>query len=153
METLIKNSIKKHGRNREALIPILRDVVKEKKHLSEEAMKLISKELDISAAQVYGTASFYSFLDTKPVGENVIRICKTIVCDTAGKEEIIRALEQKLGIKMGETTSDKKFTLLETNCLGQCDKGPAMLINDCIYTKLTPVTAVEAIDECLKNSK
>jgi hypothetical protein len=93
-----------------------------------------------------GTASFYSFLPTTPCGENVIRVCKTVVCDMAGKKELVSAIEKKLGVKMGGTTSDGKFTLLETNCLGQCDNGPAMLINDRVYTKLTPAGAVEAID-------
>ncbi len=146
-QKLVKEAVARHGTQREALISVLNDVVKQERYLSEDAIRFVAEEFKISAAQVYGTASFYSFLPTKPVGKNVIRICKTIVCDTAGKEEIISAIERKLGVKLGETTPDKNFTLLETNCLGQCDKGPAMLINDKIYVQLTAQKAVEALDE------
>lgn len=64
-----------------------------------------------------------------------------------GKDSIVSALEDALGIKMGETTPDRKFSLLEANCIGWCHKGPAMLINDKVYTELTPEKAVQALDE------
>ena len=82
--------------------------------------------------------SFYSFLNTRPMGQFVIRVCKTITCMMHGKNQIIQELEKSLKIKLGETTLDGKFTLMETNCLGQCHKGPAMLVNDVPYTELTP---------------
>jgi len=112
-------------------------------------MQEIATALDISSADVYGTASFYSFLDLKEMGKNIIRICKTISCDLKNKDEIIAAIEDKLKIKLGETTPDKKFSFLATNCLGWCHKAPAMLINDKAYTELTPEKAVEAINEYL----
>jgi NADH:ubiquinone oxidoreductase subunit E len=146
MESIIKEAVKKYGKDREALVSVLREIVKQKKYLSEDVLVSVAREFNLSTAQVYGTASFYSFLPTTPCGENVIRVCKTVVCDMAGKKELVSAIEKKLGVKMGGTTSDGKFTLLETNCLGQCDNGPAMLINDRVYTKLTPAGAVEAID-------
>jgi NADH:ubiquinone oxidoreductase subunit E len=135
---LVSELTKKHGKERKALLPILQGIVQEKKYLSEEALVEVAKALDISSAEVFGTASFYSFLDTKPRGKYVVRVCKTIVCDMKGKEEILQTIQNCLGIKEGETSSDKRFTLLTTNCLGQCAKGPAMLINDDIYTELTP---------------
>jgi NADH:ubiquinone oxidoreductase subunit E len=98
----------------------------------------MSRELDLSTAEVYGTATFYSFLDTTRRGKYIIRICKTIVCDMHGKNQIVKTLEEQLKIKVGETTHNHKFSLLETNCLGWCHKGPAMLINDEVYTDLTP---------------
>ena len=102
-------------------------------------------ELDISAAEVYGTASFYTFLDTGARGKNVIRVCKTITCSMKGKNDIINTLEDILKIKVGETTPDKMFTLLETNCIGWCHKAPAILINDMPYTDLTPETVIDVI--------
>ncbi len=146
---LIKSLADKYGRYQESLLPILQGVVENSRFISEEAMVEIARELDISAARVYGTASFYSFLNSKPVGENVIRVCKTITCMMHGKNQIIQELEKSLKIKLGETTHDGKFTLLETNCLGQCHKGPAMLINDEPYTELTP-QKVRNILESLK---
>lgn len=150
IQNVVKDSVSRHGKAREALVSVLEDVVKSERYLSEEAISLVAREFELSTAQVYGTASFYSFLPTKPLGKNVIRICKTIVCDNAGKDEIIRAIEKRVNVKLGGTSSDNRFTLLETNCLGMCDKGPAMLINDEIFTNLTPVKAVEAIDSFLK---
>jgi NADH-quinone oxidoreductase subunit E len=90
---------------------------------------------------------FYSFLDTIPRGKYVIRVCKTITCDMHGKKIIIQTIENMLKIKVGETTQDKKFTLLETNCLGWCHKGPSMLINEQAFSDLTPDTAHEIIAE------
>lgn len=134
---LVKDLVTKHGRKRECLLPILQGVASEFNYVSDEAMIEIAKELDLSTAEVYGTTTFYSFLDTQPKGKYVIRVCKTIVCDMHGKKQIIKTLENLLKIKVGETTLNKKFTLLETNCLGWCHKGPVMLINDDVYTELT----------------
>lgn len=109
--------------------------------------------MNLSAAEVYGTASFYTFLETKPMGKNIIRVCKTITCQMKGKEAIIEALENLLNIKVGETTSDKKFTLLTANCLGWCHKGPVMLVNDEVYPELTAEKAVEIVQEYARNHK
>jgi NADH:ubiquinone oxidoreductase subunit E len=152
-ETLIKDLVEKHGRNRNSLMPVLQGVVHEEKYLSEEAMVAIAKELDLSAAEVYGTATFYTFLDTKARGKNIIRVCKTITCHMKGKDEIINTIEKTLKIKVGETTHDKKFTLLTANCLGWCHKGPVMLINDEIYPELTPQKAIEIIENYSKATK
>lgn len=149
---LVENIVKKHGKTREKLLPILQDIVKEKRYLNEDSMIAVAKELDLSSAEVYGVASFYSFLDVKARGENLIRVCKTIKCDMAGKSKIIKALEDKLRIKVGETTPDNKFSLLTTNCMGWCHKGPAMLVNDDVYTELTPEKAVDIIDKYLNNN-
>jgi len=147
---LVKNLADKYGRSREGLIPILQGVVQEERYISSEAMTEIARELDMSAAKVYGTATFYSFLDTQPRGKFVIRVCKTISCAMKGKNLIIQELEDMLKIKVGETTSNRKFSLLETNCLGWCHKGPAMLINDEAYTELTPEKVREIINEYMK---
>lgn len=147
---LIKELADKYGRNREALMPVLQGVVAEYNYLTDEAMIQIAKELDISAAQVYGTATFYSFLDVEERGKYVIRICRTITCDMKGKTQILKAIENTLKIKCGETTRDKKFTILETNCLGWCHKAPAMLINDTPYTDLTPEKVIEIIEDYRK---
>lgn len=143
--TLVKDLADKHGRMRESLMPILQDIVLKHNYLTDEAMVEVATELDISAAEVYGTASFYSFLDTEIRGKNVIRVCKTITCAMKGKSDIVATLEDILKIKVGETTPDRLFTLLETNCIGWCHKAPAMLINDMPYTDLTPETVVDVV--------
>lgn len=144
-ELLVKELVEKNGKSRNSLMPILQGIVQQEHYLSEDAMLTVAKELDLSAADVYGTASFYTFLDTVPRGKNIIRVCKTITCHMKGKEEIVNAISNLLKIKVGETTHDKKFTLLTANCLGWCHKGPVMLINDEVYPELTAAKAVEII--------
>ncbi len=146
----MKKLAEKHGRKRESLMPILQDLVVEYRYLTDDTMINVAKELDISSADVYGTASFYSFLDTEERGEYVIRICKTISCSMKGKNEILRTISETLKIDVGETTTDKKFSLLETNCIGWCHKAPAMLINDTPYTDLTPERVTEILQEYMK---
>ncbi len=138
LKKLVRSLAEQYGKGRESLLPILQGIVREYKYVSDVAMIEIARELDISAARVYGTATFYSFMAIKPMGKYVIRVCKTITCSMHGKNLIIQELEKNLKIKLGETTHDGRFTLLETNCLGHCHKGPAMLINDQPYTELTP---------------
>ena len=142
---LVKELSDKHGRKRDSLMPILQGIVEKHNYLTDEAMVAVAKELDISAAEVYGTASFYTFLDTSVRGKYVIRVCKTITCSMKGKSDIVHTIEDMLKIKVGETTSDKLFSLIETNCIGWCHKAPAILINDIPYTELTPEKVVETI--------
>jgi [NiFe] hydrogenase diaphorase moiety large subunit len=88
--------------------------------------------------EIYGVVSFYSFLNSEPKGQFVIRLCRTISCDMAGKDSVARQLENELGIHFNETTPDGLFTLEWANCMGMCDQGPAMMVNDQIFTKVTP---------------
>ncbi len=147
---LVKELSVKHGNARESLMPILQEIVQRHNYLTDEAMVEVAKELDISAAEVYGTASFYTFLDTKVKGKYVIRVCKTITCSMKGKSDIIFTLEDMLKIKVGETTPDRQFSLLETNCIGWCHKAPAILINEMPYTELTPEKVSEIIKDYMQ---
>ncbi len=150
VKELVKEQAEKHGRERTSLMPILQAVVKSEHYLSEESMEAIAEELDLSTADVFGTASFYTFLDTVPRGKYVIRVCKTITCHMKGKDEIIDTISEMLKIEVGETTTDKMFSLLQANCIGWCHKGPVMLINDEVYPEITPEKASDIINEYLK---
>jgi NADH:ubiquinone oxidoreductase subunit E len=147
---LVKELSDKHGRERESLMPILQEIVQKHNYLTDEAMVEVARELDISAAEVYGTASFYTFLDTQVKGKYVIRVCKTITCSMKGKSDILQTIEDMLKIKPGETTTDRQFSLVETNCIGWCHKAPAILINELPYTELTPEKAVEIIKDYMQ---
>jgi NADH-quinone oxidoreductase subunit E len=147
---LVKELSDKHGRARENLMPILQEIVQKYNYLTEEAMVEVARELDISAAEVYGTASFYTFLDTQVKGKYVIRVCKTITCSMKGKSDIIQTIEEMLKIKVGETTADNQFSLIETNCIGWCHKAPAILINELPYTELTPEKVSEIIKDYMQ---
>lgn len=145
LNEIVSTAVKKFGVGREQLLPVLQYVVSQEKWLSEDALSEVARAFDMSAAEVYGVASFYSFLDTEPRGDYVIRVCRTVSCDMAGKKAILEALEKTLRISIGETTADSKFTLLETNCMGWCAEGPAMLVNDYVYTGLTPEKVVNIL--------
>jgi NADH-quinone oxidoreductase subunit E len=147
---LVRELSDKHGRVRESLMPILQEIVQKYNYLTDEAMVEVARELDISAADVYGTASFYTFLDTQVKGKYVIRVCKTITCSMKGKSDIVQVLEEMLKIKAGETTTDKQFSLIETNCIGWCHKAPAILINEMPYTELTPEKVSEIIKDYMQ---
>lgn len=147
----IQGMVERHGNSRDALLPILQEIVAEKNFLSDEDMVEVARALDISAAAVFGTATFYSFLDSRPKGKYVIRVCKTISCSMKGKNSVLSTIEETLKIKIGETTADRKFSLLETNCIGWCHKAPAILINDEPYTELTPKKVTEVLREYIKN--
>ncbi|MDX9781556.1 MAG: NADH-quinone oxidoreductase subunit NuoE [Bacteroidales bacterium] len=135
---LIRRLADRYGRERSSLLPILQGVVEQEKYLSEYSMTEIARELNLPAADVYGTATFYSFLEYKKMGRYIIRLCKTITCSMKGENQILLTIQDLLKIKVGETTPDGNFSLLQTNCLGFCHKAPAMLINNEVYNELTP---------------
>ena len=142
---IIQEKVKRYGSERRALLPILQGIVKEQNYIKQCDMVSVARALDISAADVYGVASFYSFLEGEKKGEYVIRLCKSITCEMKGRNKIQEKIENLLNIKVGETTHDNKFTLLKTNCIGLCDQGPAMLINEEPYTFLEEDTVSEII--------
>ena len=106
-------------------------------YISPEFMTGLSDSLDIPVNDVYGVASFYSFLVTKPPGRNVIRICKSLPCHLKEGQSIIEAVEKEIGIKPGNTTEDGRFSFELVNCIGLCDGASAMLINHDVHVKLT----------------
>jgi len=107
-------------------------------YLSPDIMGELAQALSIPLSDVYGVATFYSFLSTKPLGRNVIRICKSLPCFLRNSELIIKSVGDKIGIRPGETTADGKFSFQLTNCIGACDIAPAMMINSDVYGDLTP---------------
>ena len=144
----IERLVETYGEGREALLPILQQVQIIYGHISEFAQQEIARYLDIHPVEVYSVITFYAFLSTVPKGRFAVRLCRTISCDLAGKEAVVRALERELGIKFGETTRDRKFSLEYINCMGMCDQGPAILINDKVHTHLTPQSVVDILKNC-----
>lgn len=147
IENLVKHLVSIHGNRRNSLLPILQGIVKEKNCVTKEDMVIIAEALDISAADVYGTATFFSYIEEEEMGKYLIRVCKSITCENKGKKRVLSALEKELRIKLGETTYDNKFTLKATNCIGLCDVGPAILINGEPFTELTKNKVSEIICE------
>ena len=138
----------RYGNTRSGLLPILQEIQAKYHHISDFAMQEIARLLDIHPVEVYGVVTFYSFLRTETTGRFVIRLCGTISCHMAGKARVARQLENELGITFGETTSDGHFTLEYANCLGLCDQGPALLVNDVAFTNVTPEKVHDIITGC-----
>lgn len=141
----IHDIVKEVGTERENLLTLLEALNCEYHYLNESILNEVAKIYQISQTEVYSVASFYHLLNVKPVGKFVIHLCQSISCELKGKNNIVKALEAELKIKMGETTADQKYTLEYVNCMGACDKGPAMLINDDLYSGLTPSMAVDIV--------
>ncbi|MBN1282153.1 MAG: NAD(P)H-dependent oxidoreductase subunit E [Proteobacteria bacterium] len=138
----------RHGGGRSALMPMLQEIQRRHSRITPYAMQVVADMLNIHPVEVMGVVSFYSFLGTEPKGRFIIRLCRTISCDMRGKDRVARQLETDLGIKFGETTPDGFFTLEYANCLGLCDEGPAMLVNDKAYTRVTPEMVQHVVEEC-----
>ena len=115
-------------------------------YLSDEALEEAAILLGMTPLEMEELATFYTFIFREPVGKYVIHVCDSIICWMNGYESIREFLSQKLGIKMGETTSDGLFTLLPVCCIGYCDRAPAILINRKVYGPLTP----EKLDKILE---
>lgn len=144
----IRALVERHGRARSSLMPILQELQREHSSVNDFAMQVVADELGIHPAEVYGVVSFYSFLHHEPRGRFVIRLCQTISCDLAGKARVARQLENELGIRFGQTTADGRFSLEWASCLGMCDQGPALLVNDQVHTKVTPDQVHAILEEC-----
>lgn len=120
-------------------------VQKRRGWISDEAIQDVAGFLRMSVDEVDGVATFYSQIFRKPVGRHVIQVCDSFVCWVMGYEGVLDHLKTRLGIEIGGTTPDKRFTLLPICCIGACDRAPAMIIDGEIFGGLTP----QRIDEIL----
>ena len=131
-----------------ALLGALNVVQHENKgFLTDEIMEAVADYLELAKIEVYEVASFYSMFDLHPVGRNKVSICKNICCMLAGSDSIIDHVENKLGIKLGETTSDGRITLIkEEECLAACGGGPMMVVNGHYHENLTTASVDQILD-------
>ena len=143
----IQDLISKYPQKRSALIPSLHLVQKELGYISSDTMADIARIFELSPNEVQEVTSFYTMFYRKPVGKYVLQVCTNISCQLCNAEGIMAHLKNRLGIKPGETTEDKKFTLLEVECLGSCGTSPVVQINDDYHEDLTP----EKLDAILDN--
>ena len=148
MREIIRSLAEKHGKDHGSLIPILRAIQKKYCFVSSVAMQEIADLLGIHPTEVYGVVTFYSFLSEEPQGKYIFRLCETISCDMVDKDQVANQLEIDLGIKFGETSDDGMYTLLYTSCLGMCDQGPALMVNEKIFTRVTAEKVSDIIEEC-----
>ena len=133
------------NKNQKQMLQLLQEAQMKDGFITQEAMTRIAETLKVAKSDVYGVATFYSFLSTKPQGRNIIRMCQSLPCHVKDGQAVIDSIGKELGIKPGQTTADKKFTFTLTNCIGACDKSPAMLINDDVHGNLTPAKIAQIL--------
>ncbi|PWV46562.1 NADH-quinone oxidoreductase subunit NuoE [Chitinophaga sp. S165] len=121
-----------------SVIEALKIVQQHRGWISDESVEAIAAYLEISPAEVDSVATFYNLIFRQPVGRHVILICDSISCYVMGYRPLRKALEEKLQLRMGETSPDERFTLLPNVCLGCCDRAPAIMIDKDLYTDVEP---------------
>lgn len=132
----IEKIIVKHKEEKGNLIPTLHEVQKIFGYLPKEAQKLVAFGLDVPVAEVYGVVTFYSLFNTEPAGEYIIELCMGTACYVKGAVDVQHEIQNQLGIKVNETTEDKKFTLRFSRCVGACSLAPFMMIGNDVYGRV-----------------
>ncbi|MBN2520310.1 MAG: NADH-quinone oxidoreductase subunit NuoE [Bacteroidales bacterium] len=131
------------------LIPLLQSAQDSYGYIPEHAIHYISELSNIPAAEIYGVITFYTQFRLKPQGKNIIRICEGTACHVNGAKSILNALEDELGIGVGETTNDGLFTLQSVACLGCCSLAPVIMVNDDTHGNLT----IDKLKKIIKSYK
>ncbi|HBF76604.1 MAG TPA: NADH-quinone oxidoreductase subunit NuoE [Clostridiaceae bacterium] len=132
----VKKFIQEHKNIKGGLIPVLHKIQDVYGYLPKETLNTVSDSMNIPLTEIYGVASFYSYFSLTPKGKHVIRVCLGTACYVKNSQAIIDEIGRELGITVGQTTSDGKFTLEATRCLGACGLSPVMMIDDKVFGRL-----------------
>ena len=143
----LEEIINEHKTQDGALIPVLHEAQELFGYLPEEVQQKIADGLGVSLAEVYGVATFYSRFTLTPKGKYNIQLCLGTACYVKGADKILLKLEELLGIKVGETTPDGKFSIEGARCVGACGLAPVMVINEEVYGKVTPEMVKGILDK------
>ncbi|MEJ2637937.1 MAG: NADH-quinone oxidoreductase subunit NuoE [Desulfosarcinaceae bacterium] len=141
----IEAEIPKYEQRRAVSVEALKIVQRHRGWVSDAALAEVARLLGMAAADLDAVATFYNLIYRMPVGRHVILVCNSVSCWVMGCETVFRHLGRRLGIGLGETTADGRFTLLPVVCLGACHQGPAMMVDDDLHVHLDP----DRIDEIL----
>jgi NADH-quinone oxidoreductase subunit E len=128
-------------------IDALKIVQKHRGWVSDESLRDIAQHIGMSPTDLDSIATFYNLIYRRPVGRHVISVCDSVSCWIMGCESIQEHLQKRLGIGLGETTADQRFTLLPTVCLGCCDRAPALMVDDDLHTDLDPLTIDKELEK------
>ena len=127
----------RHKNDKTPLMMILSDIQNEYGYIPLEVQELVSQKTGISVAEIYGVVTFYSFFSLTPKGKYVVGCCLGTACYVKGSGDLIKKIEEKLGVEPGSTTPDGKYTLEATRCIGACGLAPVLTINNDVYGRLT----------------
>lgn len=136
-----------YSKDKSNLIQILNEVQVHYGYIPKHAQMAISEYLDMPMADIYGVITFYSRFTLKPKGKYNVSVCLGTACFVKGSEKILDRLKEKLGIDVGQTTPDGKFSIEATRCIGACGLAPVFTVNDEVYGKATPELLDKVIDE------
>lgn len=143
--------INAHRNEEGALMPVLHEAQNIYGYLPSEVQTVISEELNIPLAEVYGVATFYSRFSLTPKGKHQISVCLGTACYVKGSDKVLEAIERELRISCGECTPDKKFSIESCRCVGACGLAPVMIIDGEVYGKLTAKEVPAILDKYLKD--
>lgn len=136
-EEEVREELEEFSQKPSSLIPILQFIQNRHGYLPRNFMEDIGNYLGLAPSKVYSVASFYAQFRFEPLGQHLIKICHGTACHVKGAANVTETVESTLGVSMGETTQDGKFTLERVACLGCCSLAPAMMIDDTVYGNLT----------------
>src|ERR1019366_2895648 len=135
-----------------ALLPILHALQEEFGYVDKAAIPLVASALNLSHAEVHGVLSFYHDFRRAPGGRHVLKVCRAEACQSMGCEKMIRHVENRLGVKLGETTEDRSFTVEPVYCLGNCALSPAVMLDGNLYGRVSAEVADFLIDNARRHS-
>ena len=144
----IQAELAKYEKKRAAAPEALKIVQKYRGWISDESLREIAEYLDMTAEELESIATCYNLIFRRAVGRHVILICDSVACWVMGYEQMREHLQKRLGIGLGETTADGKFTLLPVCCIGACDEAPAMMLDGKMYGNLDPAKIDAILDKC-----
>ena len=139
-------TVARYPKKEAAMLPVLYLAQKEFGYLGPEAIEYVARLIEQSPARVQGVVSFYTMYNVKPIGRHHIQVCRTLSCALGGAERITGLIKKKLGIEVGQTTADGRFTLSEVECLASCGTAPMMQVNDEYYEGLTEEKVAAILD-------
>jgi len=138
MNSVVDRIIAEKGREKKALIPILQAIQKELNYLPEEALRQVSAQTEITAADIYSVASFYAQFRMQPVGKHMIKICVGTACHVKGSAKVLENITHRTGVEPGRTSRDGQFSIEVVACMGACALAPAVNVNGNFHPKVSP---------------
>ncbi len=142
---LVERAVQQHGARRDAIIPILSEINRALGYIPSAALPEIRRRIQapedgafVADSHVYSAASFYEMFSLQPTGTHIIRFCESAPCHVEGGRQVLKAIEEELGLRPGETSGDGKWSLFMTSCIGVCSVGPVFLVDDDVYGNVTP---------------
>lgn len=146
-DEVMQKILETYTNDKSNLVQILNEVQEHYGYIPKEAQMSISEYLDIPLAEIYGVITFYARFTLKPKGKYNVAVCLGTACFVKGSEKVLDKAKEILGIDVGETTSDGKFSLEATRCIGACGLAPVFTVNDEVYGKATPELMAKVIEE------